>query len=529
MAKRPRSSVLLRMASDVVPLPREPDILIGMVLDLRDENGKLRAMLETLKRTLFGARSERFGDQPGQLALGYEDVSTAPVEPEPEAVKPPSSDGRSRAKPMRNIGSLPRHLPRLDVIIEPESSCCSCCQTALHRIGEDVSEMLDIVPAILRVKRIRRPRYGCRACESAVVQAAAPQRPIEGGLPTAALLAHIAASKFAWHLPLHRQAQMLAGYGIDLDRSTLVHWIGRTAWWLEPLHALLTETVMAAGKVFCDDTPLPVLDRTRRRTRIARLWCYAVDDRPWQGPAPPAVVYRYAEDRRGRHIAEHLDGFHGVLQVDGYTGYDKLARPNRPGGPITLAYCLAHARREFFDVHKRIRDPVAAEALRRIGDIYAIEARIRGRPADERIAVRQADTRPLMAAMWSWLMECLAEISTKSTLATAIRYTLGHWEGLTVFLADGRVEVDNNTVERAIRPIPLGRKNALFAGSHRGGERWAIIASLINTAKLHDIDPETYLADVLERMVSGSTKVNALDELLPWNWKAARPALSAAV
>jgi hypothetical protein len=218
------------------------------------------------------------------------------------------------------------------------------------------------VPAILRVKRIHRPRYGCRACESAVVQAPSPPRPIDGGLPTAALLAHIAAAKFAWHLPLHRQTQMLAGYGIDLDRSTLVHWIGRTAWWLQPLYALLTETVMTAGKVFCDDTPLPVLDRTRRRTRIARLWCYAVDDRPWQGPVPPAVVYRYAEDRRGRHVKEHLDGFLGVLQVDGYSGYDSLAKPTRPGGAITLAYCLAHARREFFDVHKRTKDPVVADA-----------------------------------------------------------------------------------------------------------------------------------------------------------------------
>ena len=239
---------------------------------------------------------------------------------------------------------------------------------------------------------------------------------------------------------------------------------------------------------------------------------------------PPAVIYRYAEDRRGRHVKEHLDGFHGVLQVDGYTGHDRLARPNRPGGPITLAYCLAHARREFFDVHKRTKDPVAAEALRRIGEIYAIEARIRGRPAEERVAIRQAETKPLMMALWSWLMQRLEEISTKSSLASAIRYTLGHWEGLTVFLGDGRVEVDNNTVERCIRPIPLGRKNALFAGSQSGGERWAILASLINTAKLHEIDPETYLADVLDRIVSGRTKVNALRELLPWNWKAARAA-----
>ncbi len=334
---------------------------------------------------------------------------------------------------------------------------------------------------------------------------------------------------------------MLAGHCIKLDRSTLVHWIGRTAWWLRPLYDLLARTVMAAGKVFCDDTLLPVLDRTRRRTRIARLWCYAVDDHPWQGSSPPAVVYRYAEDRRGRHIDEHLDGFRGVLQVDAYAGYIDLARPSRPGGAITLAYCLAHARRGFFDVHKQTKDPIASEALRRIGEIYAIEVDIRGRSAEQRVAVRRAVTRPL----WSWLMERLEEISAKSSLATAIRYTLGHWQGLTVFLTDGRVEVDNNTAERCIRSVPLGCKNALFAGSHTGGERWAeaakvplnlfngkllegILASLINTAKLHVLDPQTYLSDVLDRMVSGRTKANALSELLPWHWKAARAVQEAA-
>ncbi|HEX3995165.1 MAG TPA: IS66 family transposase [Acetobacteraceae bacterium] len=514
------------MSSGVSSLPRDPDILIEMISGLRAENEKLRAMLETLKRTLYGARSERRAADEAQLALGLGDLSALPVEPEPEAA---TAAGQGQPKPLRpkaarNIGGLPNHLPREDVVIEPESDTCPCCQGKLHRIGEDVSETLDIVPAIIRVKRIRRPKYGCRACESAVVQAPAPPRPVDGGLPTAALLAHIAVSKFAWHLPLHRQTQMLAGHGIHLDRSTLVHWIERAAWWLKPLHDLLLETVMAAGKIFCDDTPLPVLDRSRKRTRIGRIWCYALDDRPWSGAAPPVLVYLYAPDRRGSHLEDHLRGFHGVLQVDGYAGYDKLARPGRAAGVIKLAYCLAHARREFFDVHKRTKDPVAEEAMRRISEVYAIEARIRGRAAGDRVAVRQAETRPLMEALWSWLMERLEEISAKSSLAGAIRYTLGHWKGLTLFLSDGRVEVDNNTVERGIRPIPLGRKNSLFAGSDSGGERWAVLASLINTAKLHGIDPQTYLADVLDRIVSGRTKVNALRELLPWEWKAAREA-----
>ena len=324
------------MAADTASLPREPDLLIGMIVELREENSRLRALLETAKRALYGARSERFEADAAQLALGLADLSTTPVEP--EAARPRPSTRPARARAARNIGGLPRHLPREEVVLEPAVDTCPCCRGRLHAIGEDVSEMLDIVPAVLRVKRIRRPRYGCRACEGAVVQAPAPPRPVDNGLPTAALLAHVAVSKFAWHLPLHRQAQMLAGQGVALDRSTLVHWIARAAWWLQPLHALLTETVMAAPNVFCDDTPLPVLDRTRRRTRIGRLWCYAVDDRPWQGRAPPAVVYRSAEDRRGCHVKEHLEGFHGILQVDGYTGYAGLTRPDRPGGAVTLAF-----------------------------------------------------------------------------------------------------------------------------------------------------------------------------------------------
>jgi transposase len=514
------------MASDVTSPPTDPDVLIA---ELQAENERLRAMLATLKRMLFGARSEKHEADPAQLALGLEDVATVPVEPEPRASG--EAAGRittPRPKASRNIGSLPNHLPREEMVIEPAISVCPCCAGRLHRIGEDVSEMLDIVPAVVRVKRIVRPRYGCRACESAVVQAAAPQRPIEGGLPTTALLAHVVVSKFAWHLPLHRQTQMLAGQGLKLDRSTLVHWVGRTAWWLEPLHKLLLNSVMSATKLFCDDTPLPVLDRSRRRTRTARLWCYAVDDRPWQGTRPAALVYLYAEDRRGEHIRQHLRGFSGVLQVDAYAGYDALTRADRPGGAITLAYCWAHARRGFYNVHRRTDDPMAAEALRRIGELYAIETRIRGCSAEDRTAVRQAETAPLLMTLRVWLMARLEAISAKSILAEAIRYTLGHWEGLTRFIADGRIEIDNNTVERGIRPIPLGRKNSLFAGNDVGGERWAILASLINTAKLHGLDPQTYLTDVLERIVSGQTKANALAELLPWAWKAARKQQAAA-
>jgi transposase len=495
--------------------------LLALNAALRVENENLRAVVAALKRALYGARSEKQIEPVNQLPLGLDDVSATPMEPA-ELPVPANSNQPRRPKAARNIGGLPAHLPRVDVTIEPERKACPCCQGKLHLIGEDVSEMLDVVPAILRVKRIHRPRYGCRSCEGAVVQAKAPPRPIDGGLPTSALLVHVAVMKFAWHTPLNRQTQMLAGQGIVLDRSTLVHWVARLAWWLKPLHELLCATVLSAPKIFCDDTPLPVQDRTRKRTRIARLWAYAIDDRPWGGALPPAVVYLYAEDRKGQHVDEHLVSKTCVLQVDAYAGYNRLTRRSRAGGPVTLAFCLAHARRKFFEVHKATDCPIAAEALQRITEIYHIEKRIRGTTPEARVAVRQAETLFLFEAFKPWLLDRLAEISAKSTLAKAIRYTLGHWTGLCVFLNDGRVEVDSNIVERSIRPIALGRKNALFAGSDGGGESWAILASLINTAKLHDLDPQTYLTDVLERMVSGTTKANALSELLPWNWKAAQ-------
>jgi yecA family protein len=346
----------------------DPQTLLALNTALRAENENLKAIVAALQRALYGARSEKQVTPDDQLPLALDDLSTTPVEPA-KLPKPANSNLPVRPTAARNIGGLPAHLPRVDITIQPDSQACPCCQGKLHLIGEDVSEMLDVVSAVLRVKRIHRPRYGCRACEGAVVQAKAPPRPVDGGMPTIDLLVHIAVMKFAWHLPLHRQVKMLAGQGIDLDVSTLVHWISRLAWWLKPLHAVLAANILAAPKIFCDDTPLPVLDRTRKRTRIARLWAYATDDRPWRGPAPPAVVYLYAEDRKGRHVEEHLAGKTCVLQVDAYPGYNRLTRPDRPGGPITLSFCLAHARRKFFEIHKSTDCPVAAEALQRIAAI----------------------------------------------------------------------------------------------------------------------------------------------------------------
>jgi transposase len=512
------------MSFDRATLPRDPDRLIELVMELQDRNTHLQGVVATLTRALYGPRSEKLIADTAQFPLALDDVviSEAPAAASDDIARQPDRACSSRPKMARNIGSLPKHLPRYEVVVDPESKVCPCCGGALHVIGEDVSEQLEVVPAVLRVQRVRRPRYGCRFCEGAVVQAKALPRLVENGMATTALVTSIVVAKFAWHLPLNRQTHMFRGHGIALDRSTLVDWVIRAAWWLRPLYTLLTDRVLATSKVFCDDTPMPVLDRRRRRTRTARFWSYATDDRPWQGPAPPIVVYIFAEDRRGRHVHEHLTGFSGVLQVDGYTGYDELAKPGRPGGAITLAYCLAHARRQFFEVYRKSKSSVAAEALRRIGTVYRIEERVRGLTAAERVVVRQAETKLILEEFKSWLMQRLPEESAKSDLAKAIKYTLNHWDGLTVFLTDGRVEVDNNTVERTIRSIALGRRNALFAGSTRGAEAWAILASIINTAKLHELDPQTYLTDVLEKIVSGQTKVNSLHELLPWTWKAAR-------
>src|SRR3954463_6130464 len=340
---------------------------------------KLRLLIQQMQRGQFGRRSERL--DPDQLQLGLEDLeqTVAAAEAAQEEVAARNSASRPPRSRRRNLGALPAHLPRVEAVGDVADRSCLCCGGSLHAIGEDTSEMLDIVPAQLRVKVIRRPRYGCRACEEAVVQAPAPERPVTGGMATEALIAHVLVAKYGDHLPLYRQAQIFARQGIELDRSTLCDWVGRACWWLEPLWRLLRRHVMSSTKIFADDTTLPVLDPGRGRTRTGRLWGYAIDDRPWQGTTPPAVVYLYAEDRRGEHPAAHLAGFRGVLQVDGYSGFKGLLA-GRPPGAIRLAFCWAHCRRRFYDIHQATGSPLAEEALRRIGELYAIEAEARGRP-----------------------------------------------------------------------------------------------------------------------------------------------------
>jgi transposase len=490
---------------------------------------KLRLLIRQLQRGRFGRRSEKL--DPDQLQLGLEDLEQAAAAA--EAARETATRGGDTPRPprvrRRNLGALPAHLPRVEVLVDVEDKACPCCGGAMHVIGEDTSEMLDLVPAVLRVRVVRRPRYGCRACEGAVVQAPAPERPITGGMATEALLAHVLVAKYADFLPLYRQAQIFARQGIALDRSTLCDWVGRACWWLEPLWRLVRRHVMGSTRIFADDTLLPVLDPGRGRTKTGRLWGYVVDDRPWGGSTPPAVVFLYAADRKGEHPATHLAEFTGILQVDGYGGFKRLLA-DRPPGEIRLAFRWAHCRRRFFEIHQATGSPLAAEALRRIGELYAIEAEIRGRPSGERQAVRQERSKPLVEALHAWLTAQLGRVSGKSGLAEAIRYALRHWDGLVLFLDDGRLELDTNTVERAIRPVALGRKNHLFAGSDGGACWWAIVASLVATAKLNGVEPLAWLTDVLERVVSGRTKAHELERLLPWNWQAERagPDLKAA-
>ena len=483
---------------------------------------KLQLIIKQLVRSRYGAHSEKL--DPDQLQLGLEEVEQSLGTTQAGVGSELAADNKATAErkpPQRNRGALPPHLPRIEILIDVEDKRCPCCGGAMHVIGEDISEILDVVPALYRVRVIRRPRYGCRGCEGAVVQAPAPERPLTGGMASEALLAQVLVAKYGDHLPLHRQAQIFARHGIDLDRSTLANWVGRAGWWLRPLAELLLSTILSSSKIFADDTPVPVLDPGRGRTKTGRLWSYARDDRPWQGPLPPAVAYVYSENRQGVHPRSHLASFTGVLQVDGYTGFNALGG-ERSAGAVEFAFCWAHVRRKFFDFHHATDSPIAAEALRRIAELYRIEARIRGLLPDARARIRQTETRPLVDAMKIWLEGELGRISAKSALAEAIRYALRHWKGLGLFLNDGRVEIDSNTVERTIRPIKLGAKNHLFAGSDGGAESWAIVASLIQTAKLNGVEPFAYLRDVLERIVSGKTKANELSSLLPWAWKASQ-------
>jgi transposase len=520
-------ALVKRQTSALNALEMERDHFKGAFEEADAERQRLELVIRQLLRAQFGRKSERLNPDQFQLTLENLEQEIAAAKAAQEGPQGGDANRRPRrASARRNLGHLPAHLERDEVVIEPEDRSCPCCGGVLHQIGVEETERLDAVPLRLRVRVTKRPIYGCRSCAEAVVQAPAPDSAIPGGLPTEALLAQVAVSKYNDGLPLYRQAQILERDGVHLDRATLSDWMGRTAWWLKPLWELLLTSVLSSPKLFCDDTRLPVLAPGKGKTSTGYLWGLARDDSPWQGDLPPAVAYVYTGDRVWDRAREVLADYTGVLQVDGWGGFKRLTGKQDglqgDASLVTLAFCWSHGRRQFFEIHQSSQSPIAGEVLRRIAELYRIEDAIRGQPPDARQAVRQDSSKPRVEALKVYLDEQLARVSGKMPVAKAIRYMLNHWDGLCVFLTDGRVELDTNTIERLHRIVATTRKNALFAGSDSGARSWAIFTSLIQSAKMNGLNPFEYLKDVLERVVSGDVKAHQLDCLLPWNWKAER-------
>jgi transposase len=483
----------------------------------------LKAQLAVLRRARFGRSSEKLDREIEQLelVLGELEESVAESNARTEQARQERASP-ARAKPTdRKPGGrkpLPAHLPREQVIHQPPPACVCCGGKVLRKIADDLTEVLEYVPSSFKVMQHVRPKLSCRDCET-IVQAALPSFPIERGRPGPGLLAHVAVSKYADGLPLHRQSVIYARQGVDLDRSTMADWMGSAAALLRPLVEAIRQHVCAGPVLHADDTTVPVLAPGLGRTRTGRLWAAVRDERTWAGAAPPAAFYCYSPDRKGEHAEALLGQCRGFLHADGYGGFQSLYMPDpKTGLPrLTEVGCWSHARRKVYEVYEATASPLAKEALERIAELFAIEERINGRAPPERLAVRQQDAVPLLAELETFLHKALNQISGKSTLAKAIRYSLSRWTALTRYTTDGRLEMTNNAVERAIRPLALTRKNYLFAGSDSGGIRAAAMYTLIESAKMNRLDPEAYLRDVLARIADHP--INHIGELLPWNWK----------
>jgi transposase len=471
----------------------------------------LKLLVDKLRHMLFGKKSEKIVVQLEQLELHLEELESSQAEMEAavERVTPAEEPkARSRRKP------LPEHLTREVIAHLPQGDCCPDCGGQLRHFGEDVSEQLEYMPESFKVIRHVRPKFACSGCDR-VVEAPAPSRPIERGLAGPGLLAHVLVSKFADHLPLYRQSEIYARQGVEIERSTLAGWVGAASELLTPLVNALQKHVLAGTKLHADDTPIPVLAPGNGKTRTGRLWTYVRDDRPAGEDTAPAVWFAYSPDRKGEHPQQHLKDFKGALQADAYAGFHHLYG----NGAIYEVACWAHARRKFHEIHAIHASPTTTEALARIGALYAIEEEIRGKPADLRLTIRQTRARPLLDDFRKWMEKALRSLSSKSETAGAIRYALSRWRALTRYADDGRLEIDNNAAERALRTVALGRKNYLFAGSDAGGDRAAAMYSLIGSAKLNGLNPELYLRTVLAQIADHP--VNRIDELLPWSLAAA--------
>jgi transposase len=499
--------------------PAALEALVAQVAELKAELkvrelmiDKLRAQLAALRRARFGASSEKLEREIEQLELilgEFEEGEGARAERAGAASPPPEAKRPHRA-------AQPAHLPRETIRHEPPAACPSCGGTRFSVIGADERELLEYVPACFKVVVHVRPKLSCRDCET-IRQAPMPSLPIERGLPGPALLAHVAVGKYADHLPLYRQSEIYERSGVDLDRSTLADWVGRMSVLLEPLAREIGAHVRAGAALHADDTPVPVLDPGRGKTRTGRLWTLVRDERPWAGPAPPAAFYLYSPDRRGEHAETLLSPCRGFLHADGYAGFNTLYAAQPTGAPrLTEVACWAHARRKIFEVHENTASPTAKEALERMAELFAIETEINGRAPETRVAIRQQRSVPKLDELRGFLDATLSRISRKSTLASAIRYATARWAALSRFTTDGRLEMTNNAAERAIRPLALGRKNYLFAGSDAGGRRAAILYTLITSARLNGLDPEAWLADVIDRIADHPA--SRIGEFLPWNW-----------
>jgi transposase len=496
-------------------------------LAVAEREAQHRALLiEKLKLTIAKLRHARFG-QSSERSAALEQLELQLAELEADASQATAhmaaAAGSDRAevrsfqrrKPARR--PLPEHLPR-ERIVYPAPSACPCCGGVLRKLGEDVTETLELVPRQWKVIEHVREKFSCRSCET-ITQPPAPSHPVARGRAGPFLLAHVLFCKYGLHLPLHRQSETYAREGIELDVSTLADWVGACAATLMPLVEAIQAHVFAAERIHADDTTVPVL--AKGKTRTGRLWVYVRDDRPFGGRDPPAAAFFYSPDRGGEHPERHLANYAGLMQADAYAGFNQLYETARKPGPIIEAACWAHARRKFFDLARLQKAPIAIEAVARIDALFAIEREINGMTPDQRLRVRNERSRPLIADLETWLRERRAKLSRQSETAKAIDYGLKRWAALTRFLDDGRLCMSNNAAEREIRAVAVGRKNWTFAGSDEGGHRAAAIYTLIATAKLNDVDPHAGLADVLARLPDHPAR--RIADLLPWNWQRERP------